>query len=202
MNEAIGVEEMVPLLQRAYVLVAELWCSPRDVEVEEVRREAGEVVRALRTTDPEAASLLARFLTHYPPPEEEYVAQFELNPRCSLYLGSHVFEEPKTCAQAAVSDRNEYMLDLIGIYKHFGLGLKGKELPDFLPLVVEALALTAGVEDPIREKLVKEYVLPFLSPLRAKLDALGTPYLHLLDALERLLKLELGVRTGRMVDDG
>lgn len=118
------------------------------------------------------------------------------------YLGSHAFEEPKTCAQAAVSDRNEYMLDMIGLYRHFGLGLKGKELPDYLPLMVEALALTADTQDPIRTKLIEEYILPFLPPLRSRLEALGTPYLHLLDGLERLLKLDQEVRGRGMVNDG
>lgn len=202
MSEAISVKALVPLLQRAYALVAELWCNPRDVEVEQVRGEAEEVVRALGEIDQEVASSLSRFLAHYPPPEEEYVELFELNPRCPLYLGSHAFEEPKTCAQAAVSDRNEYMLDLIGIYKHFGLGLKEKELPDFLPLMVEALALTADAEDPVRAKLMGEYLLPFLQPMRSRLEALGTPYLHLLDGLERLVKLDQEVRARGMVNDG
>jgi nitrate reductase delta subunit len=202
MSEAIGGNVSVPLLQRAYALVADLWCNPGHVEVEQVRQEAEGVVRALKEIDQEAASLLARFLADYPPPEEEYVELFELNPRCPLYLGSHAFEEPKTCAQAAVSDRNEYMLDLIGLYRHFGLGLKGKELPDYLPLMVEALALTADTQDPIRTKLIEEYILPFLPPLRSRLEALGTPYLHLLDGLERLLKLDQEVRGRGMVNDG
>jgi nitrate reductase delta subunit len=126
--------------------------------------------------------------------EEAYVELFELNPRCPLYLGSHAFDEPKTCAQAALSDRNEYMIELVGIYKHFGLTLKGRELPDYLPLMVEFLALTAEVDDPIRERFIREYLLPFLPPLRERLAALSSPYLHLAEGLERLLKLDLDVR--------
>lgn len=86
MSEAIGGNVSVPLLQRAYALVADLWCNPGHVEVEQVRQEAEGVVRALKEIDQEAASLLARFLADYPPPEEEYVELFELNPRCPLYL--------------------------------------------------------------------------------------------------------------------
>jgi len=137
---------------------------------------------------------LEEFLASYPPTEEEYVELFELSPRCSLYLGSHVFAEPKTCAQAALSDRNGYMIELVGIYKHFGLTLKDRELPDYLPLMVEFLALTADREDPVREKFIREYVLPFLSPLRQRLEALDSPYRRLVEGLERLLQRDLEVR--------
>lgn len=188
------MSEIAQLLQRAYALVADLWCNPQDVEMAETRREAEEVLRALGQVDGETAVHLERFLAHYPACEEEYVELFELNPQCPLYLGSHVFDEPKTCAQAAVSDRNEYMIELIGIYKHFGLGLQGKELPDYLPLMVEFLALTAEAEGPVREEFAREYLLPFLPPLRERLEALSSPYLHLCDGLERLLKLDLEVR--------
>ena len=182
------------LLQRTYALVADLWCNPQDVAVESVQAETEEIIPILSEVDGQGTSHLERFLAHYPLVEEEYVDLFELNPRCPLYLGSHSFDEPKTCAQAAVSDRNGYMIELLGVYKHFGMDPNGKELPDYLPLMVEFLALTAETEDPIRKKLVQEYILPFLPPLREKLEALNSPYHHLSDGLERLLKLDLEVR--------
>lgn len=192
------MNEMSQLLQRAYTLVADLWCNPQDVEVEGVRAETGAIIPFLGEVDGEGAAHLERFLAHYPLVEEEYVDLFELNPHCPLYLGSHTFDEPKTCAQAAVSDRNEYMIELVGVYKHFGVGLNGKELPDYLPLMVEFLALTAEAEDPIREKFIREYVLPFLPPLHERLETLNSPYLQLADGLERLLKLDLEVRIKEM----
>ncbi len=182
------------LLRRAYALVAECWCNPQDVDVDGVREAAKQLIPLLGEVDGEGAAHLERFVAQYPPAEEEYVELFELNPRCPLYLGSHAFDEPKTCAQAAVSDRNGYMIELVGIYKHFGLTLKGRELPDYLPLMVEFLALTAETEDPIREKFVREYLLPFLPPLRERLERLNSPYLHLFDGLERLLTLDLEMR--------
>lgn len=192
------MSEMPQLLQRVYALVADLWCNPQDVEVESAQAETEKIIPILGEVDGEGAAHLERFLAHYPLVEEEYVELFELNPRCPLYLGSHTFDEPKTCAQAAVSDRNEYMIELGGIYKHFGMGLNGKELPDYLPLMVEFLALTAEAEDPIREKFIREYVLPFLPPLHERLETLNSPYLHLADGLERLLKLDLEVRIKEM----
>jgi nitrate reductase delta subunit len=83
------------------------------------------------------------------------------------------------------------MIELTGIYKHFGQIPDGSELPDYLPLMVDFLSLTAmSSDDPIREKLLNEYILPFLPPMRARLVELGTPYLYLLDALEKIANLE------------
>lgn len=188
------MSETALVLRDVYANLAELWCSPGDVDGEEVRRGAAEAFAGWERMDAEGAASLARFL-QAPVSEEEYVELFELAPQCALYLGSHVFDEPQTCAQASVSDRNGYMIELLGVYRHLGLMPNGRELPDYLPLVVEFLALSAGSEDPIREKLIQEYILPFLPPIRTRLEALKTPYLHLLDALERVLRLDLEART-------
>lgn len=185
------MSEAGQVLRDIYASIAELWCSPRDADTEEVKEEAGRAIKKLEDSDKEGASLLSRFL-QAPISEEEYVELFELAPQCPLYLGSHVFDEPQTCDKAAVSNRNMYMIELQGIYGHIGLKPNGKELPDYLPLMVEFLSLTAGAEDPIREKLIKEYILPYLPPIRSRLEELKTPYIYLLDALERVLKLDLG----------
>jgi nitrate reductase delta subunit len=140
--------------------------------------------------DEEGAALLSRFLED-PILEEEYVELFELDPRCPLYLGSYSFDEPQTCAGAGTSDRNGYMIELLGIYKHLGLTPNGGELPDYLPLMVEFLALSAESEDPIREKFIEEYILPYLPAMRSRLEELKTPYLYLLDALERVVRLDM-----------
>lgn len=185
------MSEVGHLLRDVYAAMAELWLSPRDGDIQGAKESAEGAMAGLGCLDQEAAALLARFLEH-PLSEETYVELFELDPRCPLYLGSHVFEEPQTCAQAAVSDRNGYMIELLGLYRHFGLTPNGKEMPDYLPLVAELLALTAGSKDPLRENLIKEYILPFLPPIRSRLEELKTPYLDLLDALERVLRLDLG----------
>ncbi|MBI2864986.1 MAG: nitrate reductase molybdenum cofactor assembly chaperone [Chloroflexi bacterium] len=184
------MSEVSQVLREAYGAIAELWCSPQDIDTAASRRRAEEAIAGLNGVDGEGAALLSRFLES-PVSEEEYVDLFELDPQCSLYMGSHVFEEPQTCAGAGVSDRNEYMIELLGIYRHLGLTPNGKELPDYLPLMVEFLSLAAESKDPIKEKLVKEYVLPCLPPIRSRLDDLKTPYHFLLDALERVLKLDL-----------
>ncbi len=182
------------ILKDVYALIAELWCSPpeADAEREENSKDAEEVVKSWESVDKESAILLCRFLGENAIAEEEYIDLFELDPQCPLYLGSHTYDEPKTCANAGVSDRNGYMIDLMGIYRHFGQTRDGKELPDYLPLMVDFLSLTVeSKDDPVREKLINEYFLPFLSPMRSRLKELKTPYLYLLDALEKVINVDL-----------
>jgi len=182
------------VLKDTYALMAALWCSPpeEDAERDEIRIDAEKVVQRLEAVDKDSAATLSRFLGENTISEEDYIDLFELNPQCALYLGAHTYEEPTTCATAAVSDRNEYMIELVGIYNHFGQKPNGSELPDYLPLMVDFLALTAeSKDDPIRSKLCNDYLLPMLSPMRSRLGELETPYLHLLDALEKVINIDL-----------
>ncbi len=84
------------------------------------------------------------------------------------------------------------MIELAGVYGHFGQKNNGMELPDYLPLMVDFLSLTTGSEsDSVRDKFINEYLLPFLPPLRSRLEELKTHYLYLLDALDRVINIEL-----------
>ncbi len=181
------------LLTDFYALIAELWCGPpvSDAINEKLQNDAEKIVAKLQLFDKEAATLLSRFLAENAIAEEDYIDLFELDPECALYLGSHSYEEPKTCANAGTSDRNEYMIDLMGVYRHFGQVPNGKELPDYLPLMVDFLAMTVeSKDDSIRQKLIDEYLLPYLPPMRLQLEALRTPYLYLLDAMEKVINSE------------
>lgn len=190
------MSDRIQMLQDAYASLADLWCSPQDVDSKEARRVAGEEFSRWESMDAPGAALLSRFLEDSVA-EEDYVDLFELDPKCPLYLGSHSFDEPQTCPGAGTSDRNGYMLELLAIYRHLGLMPNVGELPDYLPLMVEFLALSAESEDPIREKLIEEYILPHLPPMRSRLEELNTPYLYLLEALERVLLLD--VEAGKKV---
>lgn len=184
------MSDLEEVLREAYGCIAELWCNPCDADRDGLRERAAAAAARVHELDPEAGALLSRFLGTRVP-EEEYVELFELDPRCPLYVGSHVFEEPKTCAKAALSERNGYMIELLGIYRHLGLVPDRREMPDYLPLMVEFLALSADSQDPVREKLIQEYLLPHLPPIRFKLKQLNTPYEDLLEALERLLRIDI-----------
>ncbi len=117
--------------------------------------------------------MLSSFLAENAIAEEDYIDLFELDPDCALYLGSHSYEEPETCANAGTSDRNEYMIDLMGVYRHFGQIPNRQEMPDYLPLMVDFLAMTVeSKDDSIRHKLIDEYLLPYFPPMRSRLEAL------------------------------
>ena len=193
------MSDKTQVLRDVYAALAELWSSPQDIDQEKADGLISEALARRESIDEAGPTCLSRFL-QAPVPETDYVDLFELDPRCALYLGSHTFDEPTTCAGAATSDRNGYMLELGGIYKHFGMTLNGKELADYLPLMMEFLALSAESEDPIRDKLIREYILPYLPPMRSKLEELKTPYLYLLDALERTLKFDLKNGTREVIN--
>ncbi len=186
------------MLQDVYTLIGDLWCGPPEADAQgvEIRRHGAALAKRLEAIDKESAGLLSRFLDEQEASQEDYVDLFELDPQCPLYLGSHSYDEPKTCAGAAVSDRNEYMIELVGIYRHFGRMPNGRELPDYLPLMVDFLAVTADAgDDPIRQKFVDDYFVPFMPPMRSRLEALKTPYLHLFDALQRIMEVERSTQT-------
>ena len=193
------MSDKTQVLRDVYAALAELWSSPQDIDQEKADGLISEALARWESIDEAGPTCLSRFL-QAPVPETDYVDLFELDPRCPLYLGSHTLDEPTTCAGAATSDRNGYMLELGGIYKHFGMTLNGKELADYLPLMMEFLALSAESKDPIRDKLIREYILPYLPPMRSKLEELKTPYLYLLDALERTLKFDLENGTREVIN--
>ena len=181
-------------LKDVYSLIAELWSSPAENNKnrEKIMKDAQKVIKKLKNINSESALLLSKFLNENKISEEDYIDLFELDPQCPLYLGSHTYDEPKTCANAAVSDRNKYMIELSAIYKHFGKSANGKELSDFLPLIIDFLSLTVESNtDSVRGKLIREYLLPFLPPMRSKLKELKTPYVYLIDVLNKIINIDL-----------
>lgn len=192
MSELATAPDVRAPLGECYSIIGALWSSAADVDVAGARNEAAGIVEWLADVNPQAALPLSRFLHEAPISDEAYIDLFELDPQCALYLGSHAFDEPKTCAGAGVSDRNDYMIELVGVYRHFGHAPNANELPDYLPLMAEFLAMTVeSADDPVRGKFINDYLLPYLPPLRARLEEIGTPYLHLLDALERVIRHDI-----------
>ncbi len=72
------MSEMAQVLRDVYAALAELWCSPRDVDREEVNRAAGEGFSRWESMDEEGAAMLARFLED--PIPEEGVQQRAIEP--------------------------------------------------------------------------------------------------------------------------
>jgi nitrate reductase delta subunit len=179
-------------IKDVYRPMSEMWCSPSETNTTNIKKEAEEVIKKLEDVNKEAAILLRKFLEENTISDESYIDLFELDPKCSLYLGSHSYDEPKTCAGAGVSDRNKYMIEIKAIYKHFRRIADEKELPDYLPLMIDFLSLTIeSKNDPVRGKFIKEYFLPFLPPVHSKLKELKTPYVYLIDALSKIMNIDL-----------
>jgi len=182
------------ILKDVYSLMAELWCSPSEMKAkkDEIKKDTKGVIKKLENIDKESAILLRKFLEENTISDESYIDLFELDPQCALYLGSHKYDEPKMCANAAVSDRNKYMIELKAIYKHFRKIPDEKELPDYLPLMIDFLSLTIeSKDDSVRGKFIKEYLLPFLPLIHSKLKELKTPYVYLIDALDKIINIDL-----------
>ncbi len=182
------------ILKNVYSLMAELWCSPSEMNAkkDEIKKDTKGVIKKLENINKESAILLRKFLEENTISDENYIDLFELDPQCALYLGSHKYDEPKMCANAAVSDRNKYMIELKAIYKHFRKIPDEKELPDYLPLMIDFLSLTIELkDDSVRGKFIKEYLLPFLPLIHSKLKELKTPYVYLIDALDKIINIDL-----------
>lgn len=173
----------------AWRFLSEVLLYPEDRNRARLRSWAQRAARDM----PELSDMIETLLAS---PELEdtdlYLATFEIAALCPLYLGHYLFEEPKSCSGAAMSGRNNYMIQLKNLYRHFGFEMQGKELPDYLPLMLEFLALSAG--HPAlkhRRMLVKDFMLPALPALCQALREARNVYSPIAGLLEQLLNAEL-----------
>jgi nitrate reductase delta subunit len=175
-------------LAAAYRLIAELFVYPEDRDAALIEAEMArlcDVPAALR--EPLQAFLAAPGSTS----AEEYVATLELAPPVPLYLGSYLYDEPESCRGAGMSGRNGYMLQLSNIYRHFGVELAGGEMSDFVPVIVDflAISLDRGDADQIglRRYLVESLLINAIESVLSALRKYESPYTHLIEALRVVL---------------
>ncbi len=120
--------------------------------------------------------------------DSEYLQTLELSPPVPLYLGSHMFDEPSTCNGIGSGARNPYMLELTGIYEHFGLDLGGREMPDFLPIMLDFLAISLenSHQDTIglRRRFIERCFLPGVEAMEKAMEKYESPYLVLLPSIQ------------------
>lgn len=179
-----------------YRIIAELLINPafRDEE-----RVAQELVRLPASAVRER---IERFLAS---PQSldvgEYTETLELAPPCPLYLGAYTYAEPSSCRGAGASGRNGFMIELAALYEHFGVSLGEKELPDFVPVAVEFLAISLDRPERdgigLRRRLLEKYLQPGLPPLRKALQKYESIYDLLIEALETAVNEDLE----RLADD-
>ncbi len=179
-------------LKAVYQLIGELLLSPEQRDPQRVEALQARLGSAL----PRAVAFVAEFLGDPgSQSRSEYVQTLELSPSCPLYLGAHLFDEPSTCSGIGTSGRNAYMLELIGLYGHFGIELNGSDLADFLPIMVEFMWI--GLETEVRDHValrrwfLERHVQLALEPLSKSLEKYKSPYLHLIKALGAAVEEDL-----------
>lgn len=108
--------------------------------------------------------------------QEFYVQLFDYSKSASLYLFEHVHGDSR--------DRGQAMVDLIDLYKEDGLQINQPELPDYLPVFLEFLALQtqSKAEDFLSE------IIDIVGFIHRKLEEKDNPYKYLLSAIIQLSK--------------
>lgn len=166
-----------------YRVISELFLYPED-------RDMGRIDADLQALEglPELLAPLGAFLASPASVSvEEYVSTLELTPLVPLYLGSYLFEEPGSCRGAGMSGRNGYMLEFTNIYRHFGVEFSGREMSDFVPVVVEFLGLSLDRMDRdqigLRRYFIETLLINAVECLMSALRKAESPYQHLIEAL-------------------
>lgn len=102
---------------------------------------------------------------------EHYVATFDNKRRCNLYMSYFNMGDTRR--------RGAALVNFAQLYRAVGFEPDERELPDYLPLLLELSARS-------REVLVSEVLAalrPGIEVARKALAGLHSPYIHLLDAL-------------------
>ena len=104
--------------------------------------------------------------------QEEYVQTFDLTPEHSLHLTHHLFGDDR--------GRGPALIDLVEYYKEYGLQADEKELPDYLPMLLE---FSAELEETEAHMFLSQTV-KVLQQLAANLEKADSPYAPLIRIVE------------------
>lgn len=106
--------------------------------------------------------------------QERYVELFDRGRKLSLHIFEHTHGESR--------DRGPAMVQLMAHYQQCGFELVARELPDYVPLVLEFLA-----ERPLDEarEMLRE-AMPVLTLVAARLREQGSGYAVVLEGLEAI----------------
>lgn len=145
-------------------------------------------------------TLLARAMLEPLVIEEEYVRTFDMVPEHSLHLTHHLIGEDK--------NRGPALIDLGEFYKSYALDICAKELPDFLPLMLEFVAMLNKDE----AKMFLSRWTKVLRQLRVNLEEAGSLYadvIHMIEVRSRLVGTQgdmvepvAAEKTNPCLDDG
>jgi nitrate reductase delta subunit len=104
---------------------------------------------------------------------EVYTRTFDLDPAASLNLTWHSLGEEV--------ERGSALADIAGMYRSAGFEPAVEDLPDWLPMVLEFIAVVPAAEGGLASHLAQ--VGKILKQLREK----GSPYLPVFEVLEKIL---------------
>ncbi len=107
--------------------------------------------------------------------QQHYVATFDLKRKCCLYLSYYLNGDTRRRGMALVGFKE--------VYRSAGLHLQTEELPDYLPVVLE---FSVAGDRQAAEDLLGAHRRG-LTVLRMSLSDLGSPYVHLVEAVELTL---------------
>jgi nitrate reductase delta subunit len=136
------------------------------------RDELGDFVRTLLDTDPLTA-------------QDNWLSLFDRGRSMSLLLFEHIHGESR--------DRGQAMVDLIEAYRKNGFELAARELPDYLPLLLEYLDQRPQAE--ARDWL--HYVNHIVGLLAARAGERKSPYAVLFEILVEIADGKLDLRVLR-----
>lgn len=142
----------------------------------ELQAASGDIRQALTEEGLVAAELLEPLLSQLESSkllalQAHYVDLFDCTPRLSLYLFEHVHGDSR--------ERGLAMVELLEFYRRHGLELNTRQLPDYLPLVLEFLAVLPLAE----AQLLLEKIGPILAVLKQRLEERQSPYAVVFSAL-------------------
>ncbi len=141
-----------------------------------------EALALVRKRDRGAAKQLGRFRDFVASAslqsmEELYTRTFDLEPRCCLYTGYHLFGDTHR--------RGVFMAQLVGWYRASDFPVATGELPDHLAVLLRFFPSAPESEEKIE---LAEYCLrPALDKIAAGLNRTGSPYEGLLGAIRILV---------------
>jgi nitrate reductase molybdenum cofactor assembly chaperone NarJ/NarW len=105
--------------------------------------------------------------------QASYVKTFDMTPEHSLHLTHHLFGDDR--------GRGPALIDLSEYYRGFGLEADAKELPDYLPLILEF----ASTLEEIEAKVFLGQTVKVLTQLAVNLETAESPYAPLVRMIEK-----------------
>ncbi len=111
--------------------------------------------------------------------QAKYVETFDLTPDHCLYLTHHLYEEEDAERGATLATLKEF-------FRHQGFEVKGGELPDYLPLILELVSQCDPSDLDVAKSLLEQSA-PAMSEVATRLVAHNLAWAPLLKLLEQNL---------------